>query len=366
VYNLPVARDERIAEFIQKALAAGLPVESLVGLLAANGWTEKEAYAALADHYRRQTGIEVPRRPGSGASARDAFFYLLIFSTLATWTLSLGTLAFALIDRWLADPLFRGYSETFNSYTVTTSIAALIVAYPLYLLLSRVVLREAAVNPDKLDSAVRKWLTYLALVIAASVFMGDLIAALAYLLRGELTSRFLARSFVVLALSSGVVWYYFGGLRKSEAVSSRFGRDRLMAIVSAAVVVLMIVLGFSQLGAPSAQRKLRADSQRLQQLYYLSTAIRNYYTSHPSQLPTGLDQLPGIAYADPVTHAPFEYHPNQGSRYQLCAVFAARTPSEEKDQAAGAWPNLWVHPAGHHCFPLDASLMPQAPAYYAY
>jgi Domain of unknown function (DUF5671) len=366
VYNLPVTRDEQIAEFIQKALAAGLPVESLVGLLAANGWTEKEAYAALADHYRRQTGIEIPRRPGSGASARDAFFYLLIFSTLAVWTLSLGTLAFALIDRWLADPLFRGYSESFNSYTVTTCIAALIVAYPLYLLLSRVILRDAASHPEKLDSGVRKWLTYLALVIAASVFMGDLIAALAYLLRGELTSRFLARSFVVLALSSGVIWYYFGGLRKTEAVASRFSRDRLMAIVSTAVVAVMIVLGFSQLGAPSAQRKLRADSQRLQQLYLLSAAIRNYYTGHASQLPTGLDQLSGIAYADPVTHAPYEYHPDQGSRYQLCAVFAAHTPREEQEQTAGAFPYTWVHPAGRHCFPLDASLMSQSPTYYAY
>lgn len=365
VYNLPVARDEQIAEFIQKALAAGIPVPSLVGLLTANGWTEKEAYAALADHYRLQTGIEVPRRPGSGASARDAFFYLLIFSTLAVWTCALGSLAFTLIDRWLADPLFRGYGESFNSYTVTTCIAAMLVAYPLYLLLSRTVLRDAAAHPEKLDSGVRKWLTYLALVIAASVFMGDLIAALSYLLRGELTSRFLAKSFVVLSLSSGVFWYYFGGLRKTEAVTARLGRDKLMAAVSTAVVALMIVLGFLQLGAPSRQRKLRADGQRLQQLYFLSTSIRNYFTSHASQLPTGLSQLP--TYTDPVTHAPYEYHPQQGSQYQLCASFAARSPSEEQNQNFGPMPNLWVHPSGRHCFPLDASLAPQAPpAIYAY
>ncbi|MGH9520539.1 MAG: DUF5671 domain-containing protein [Terriglobales bacterium] len=354
-----MARDERIAEFIQKALASGIPVPSLVGLLTANGWTEKEAYAALADHYRLQTGIEVPRRPGSGASARDAFFYLLIFSTLAVWTCALGSLAFTLIDRWLADPLFRGYGESFNSYTVTTCIAALLVAYPLYLLLSRTVLRDAAAHPEKLDSGVRKWLTYLALVIAASVFMGDLIAALAYLLRGELTSRFLAKSFVVLSLSSGVVWYYFGGLRKTEAAAARPGRDKLIAAVSTAVVAVMIVLGFLQLGAPSRQRKLRADGQRLQQLYFLSTSIRNYWTSHASQLPTDLSQLP--TYTDPVTQAPYEYHPQQGSHYQLCANFAARSPREEQSQTYGPSPNLWVHPSGHHCFPLDASLAPQSP-----
>jgi len=77
-----MSRDNRIEEFIQKSLDAGIPVPSFVGLLTARGWTEKQAYSALADHYQSQTGIEVPPRPSSGASARDAFFYLLIFSTL--------------------------------------------------------------------------------------------------------------------------------------------------------------------------------------------------------------------------------------------------------------------------------------------
>jgi hypothetical protein len=356
------SRDERIAVYIQKSLDAGIPVASLVGILTANGWTEKEAYAALADHYRRQTGIEVPRRPGSGASARDAFFYLLIFSTLSVWTLSLGSLAFSLIDRWLRDPLFRGYGESFNSYSVATSLAALIVAYPLYLLITRVVLREAVANPEKLDSGVRKWLTYMALVIAAAVFMGDLIAALAFLLRGELTSRFLAKSFVVLVLSGGVFYYYFGGLRKIEATAARFGRDRLMALVSTAAVCLMIVLGFLQLGAPSAQRKLVADSQRLQQLYVLSSAVRNYWQSHSSQLPASLNQLPGTAHADPVTRMPFEYLPGQGSQYQLCAVFVAPSPAEDENQPRAEF-DPWNHPAGRHCFLLDATVYPQAPAY---
>lgn len=358
--------DGQVSEFVQKALDAGIPVQSLVGLLTAHGWTEKEAHIALADHYRRQTGVEVPHRRGSGASARDAFFYLLIFSTLAVWTLSLGSLAFSLIDRWLTDPLFRGYGESFNTYTVTTSVAALMVAFPLYLFISRVVLREAATNSEKLDSAVRKWLTYMALVIAASIFMGDLIAALAYLLRGELTSRFLAKSVVVLVLSSGVFWYYFGGLRKIGAAASRLTRDRLMAAISSAAVVIMIVLGFVQLGAPSTQRKLVADNQRIQRMYLLSSSIREYWKAHASKLPATLEQLPGTTYSDPVTHAAFEYRPEQGSQYQLCAVFSASSSREDENQLQNVEPNPWTHPAGRYCFSLDASVFTQAPAYNYY
>ncbi len=358
-----MTQDTRIAEFIDRALDADIPHQSLLGVLVANGWPEKEVYIALAEHYRRQTGIEIPRRVAGGASSKEAFFYLLIFSTLATWTIGLGCLAFALIDRWLADPLFYGYQQAFDTYTITTSLASLIVAFPLYLLISRTVIREATAHPEKLDSSIRKWLTYMALVIAAAVFMGDLIAALAFLLRGELTSRFIAKSFVVLSLSGGIFFYYFGGLRKMETAVPRMNRDKVMAGLSTAIVALMLVLGFSQSGPPRVQRDLRADSQRVSQLYQLSNVIRSYWTSHGAQLPTGISQLPGIAFTDPITHAPYEYRPMQSSQYELCANFARG--SEHQGSQAG--PNPWVHPAGHQCVRMDATGPAQMPQqYYAY
>jgi hypothetical protein len=185
-----MSEDPRIAAFLEESQVAGIPHASLVGILTAHGWREKDIYRALGDHYRKAFGLEVPQRSGAGASAKDAFFYLLIFSTLATWTVGLGSLAFQLINRWMADPLFSPYQDRFSNYEITWALAALIVAFPLYLLISRTVLREAAADPYKLDSGIRKWLTYMALVVAASIFMGDLICALAFLLRGELTSRF--------------------------------------------------------------------------------------------------------------------------------------------------------------------------------
>ena len=119
-----MTQDIRITEFIERALDADIPHQSLLGVLVANGWTEKEVYTALAEHYRRDTGIEIPRRVPGGTSAKEAFFYLLIFSTLATWTIGLGCLAFTLIDRWLTDPLFYGYQQALDTYTITTSLAS--------------------------------------------------------------------------------------------------------------------------------------------------------------------------------------------------------------------------------------------------
>ncbi len=355
-----VPRPSDLAQFVEKGSAAGIPPESMAKVLTARGWPEKDVYDALADHYQGLIGVEIPRRSGVAASAKDAFFYLLIFSTLATWTVAFGCLAFALIERWIADPLFSRYQQNFDSNTISWSLAALIIAFPLYLLISRAVAVEGAQHPEKLDSPVRKWLTYMALVIAACVFMGDLIAVLTHLLRGELTSRFVLKALVVLALSGGVFTHYFSGLRRTDITEARKGRDKWMAVLSSAIVAFLLLLGFWQLGSPGRQRELRGDMQRMQSLFQLSTQIKIYWSSHQSQLPSNLDQLPVNPFVDPITGKSFEYHPGQGSQYQLCATFARS--SERRDVPPEQ--NVWTHPAGHHCFTMDATAQPSYPMVY--
>lgn len=190
----PMAMDPKISEFVERARANGAPDQSIVGILAARGWPEKEVYEALAVHYERLTSLEIPRRGGgAGTAAKDAFFYLLIFSTLATWTIALGWLAFTFIDEWLPDTLFSGgYAQAYTMYNIAGAMASVLVSFPIYLIVQRTVIRDVARNPERLNSPVRKWLTYLALVCAAGVFIGDLITILTYLLRGEITSRFVS------------------------------------------------------------------------------------------------------------------------------------------------------------------------------
>ena len=60
----------------------------------------------------------------------------------------------------------------------------------------------------------------MALVIAACIFIGELIAALTYFLRGEITSRFLAKAFVVLVISGGV--FYMEPPRRQALFCLRF------------------------------------------------------------------------------------------------------------------------------------------------
>ncbi len=88
------------------------------------------------------------------------------------------------------------------------------VAYPVYLGLMRQINRDLAHYREKHFSGVRKWLTYLTLLVAAIIAIGAVIAFLTSFLRGELTLRFLLKLLVVLVLDGGVLWYYFDWIRR--------------------------------------------------------------------------------------------------------------------------------------------------------
>ena len=139
--------------------------------------------------------------------------YLLSFGTLGTWTCALGSLFFTLIERMFPDPVI---SQPFRNANIELSgaMASLIVAFPIYLITTRLIIHDVDANPEKLESGVRKWLTYIALLLAAGVFIGDLITFLSYFLRGELTPRFMLKVITVLAIAGGVFWYYLLSLQK--------------------------------------------------------------------------------------------------------------------------------------------------------
>src|SRR5882762_3100129 len=207
-----------LKQFLDDARSQGASDETLVALLRGREWPEEDVYRALADHFENRTAIHIPAYKRS-SSAKDAFLYLFCFSTLATWTIGLGSILFTLIERWFPDPLAQNYFYRGAYYQIADSLACVIIAFPVYLLVTRSILRESRLHPEKLESSVRKWLTYIALLIAAGIVVGDLIAFLTFFLRGEVTARFFAKAATVLLLAGGVFWYYFGSLRKADVIS---------------------------------------------------------------------------------------------------------------------------------------------------
>jgi hypothetical protein len=210
-----MAISEGLQGFLEQARSQGATDDLIVSLLRGRGWPQADVDRVLADEYEMRTGLAIPGYRRSG-SAKDAFLYLLSFSTLAIWAEGLGSVLFTLIDRYLKDPVSNANTYVNYSYAMASSLACLIIAFPVYLLTMRSILGSVEIYPEKLDSGVRKWLTYLALLITAGILLGDLICFLTYFLRGELTGRFVAKVLTALVIAGGIFWYYFGALATSK------------------------------------------------------------------------------------------------------------------------------------------------------
>lgn len=102
-------------------------------------------------------------------------------------------------------------------YQISWQLAAIIVALPAFILINRIIDNELARRANLIESPIRLWLTYIALVIAATIILIDGIWFLQALLRGELSIRFILDSLVLLVLGGGVFTYYFAGLKPGQS-----------------------------------------------------------------------------------------------------------------------------------------------------
>ena len=134
---------------------------------------------------------------------------------LGLWAQALGQIAFTWIDRIVPDATQSSYSDPY--FSLAFSLARLIVAYPVYLWVMRSINRELARYREKHFSEVRKWLTYLTILVVALIGIGTLIAFLTSFLRGELTPRFVLKAAVVLVIDGGILRYYLHWLQRSPA-----------------------------------------------------------------------------------------------------------------------------------------------------
>jgi len=199
--------------FVRRALEAGQPRPTITLKLRAAGWREDEIAAALGAFLDDDFPVPVPRRKPY-LSAREAFLYLVMFLALYISAFAFGNLLYVFIERTLPDRQLRYYSG--GAESVRAATAALIIAFPIFLLLSRHLQRQAERDPVKRGSRIRKWLTYITLFVAAGTLIGDLIALVSGLLSGELTTRFVLKVATVFFIAGSAFTYYLWDLRQDE------------------------------------------------------------------------------------------------------------------------------------------------------
>jgi len=212
--------DTKLVAFVEAALRAGQPRDAVRAALEQAGWSKDQVVDALAHFAEVAFAVPVPR-PRTQLSARDAFWYLLMFGALYMSAFHLGALAFGFINLAYPDDLsYNGISEYIEG-EIRWATATLIVAFPVFLFTALKTGREVAVDPTRRNSAMRKWLTYMTLLVAAAVIVTDGITLVYNLLSGDITTRFILKVIVVAVVASAGFAYYTWSLRADDAALGR-------------------------------------------------------------------------------------------------------------------------------------------------
>ena len=199
--------------FARESLLRGLSKAETRKAMLDAGWTEDQVRDALAMYADVAFPVPVPR-PRPQLTARDAFRYLVVFTTLYFSGYNLGSLLFDFINKAYPDPTATGYRDIADS--IRWSAAALIVAFPTFLIVSYFVNSDVAKNPIRRLSPIRRWLTYLTLFVASCVLIGDVTTLIYNALGGELTRRLVLKVLTVGVIAGTGFGYYLSDLRREE------------------------------------------------------------------------------------------------------------------------------------------------------
>lgn len=203
---------EELRIYVRRALEAGQDRRSIHRTLSGAGWAEPQIARAIDAWVEGPGAVPVPR-PRMQVSARDAFLYLTMFAALYISAWHFGALIFDLIELVLPDPADRPGSDRWRADSIRFSIAALLVAFPVFLALTAKLNRELAADPVRRESPVRQWLGHVTMFIAAVVLIGAAISVIYNLLRGDLTLHFVLKVATVAAIAAAVFGYFRAELR---------------------------------------------------------------------------------------------------------------------------------------------------------
>ncbi|MBV9349475.1 MAG: hypothetical protein JO026_01875 [Patescibacteria group bacterium] len=302
----------------------------------------------------------------SRTGPKEFFLWLGTVLSFYVSVISLLNLFFNYINRAYPDAL-AGYGDPYSSST-RFSIAALVVLFPLFLVLMRLIRKDIAAHPEKRDLWVRKWALGFTLFIAGITMATDLVLLLNAYLNGEVTARFILKALVVFLVAGAAFLHFLADLWGYWA--SNLPRARAVAIAAATAVFATVLAGFFIIGTPQHARLVRFDDQKVSDLQSVQWFVVNYW-QNKGKLPAALSDLnnPISGYRPPVdsqTGVQYGYQAIGKTSFVLCAVFndetqpnsvrafsqpvPASVPAGEFYPGKDLMSDTWEHTAGKNCF----------------
>ena len=258
---------------------------------------------------------------------------------------------------------------------ISYEMASIIVLFPLYLLLVRLIRADILRDSSRKEIWVRRWALILTLFVAGIAIAIDLITLLTTFLNGEaLTTAFLLKVLVIFLIATGVFMHFISDLRGYWDIFP--SRRRAVGIGVAILTVVTIVAGFFIVGTPAQARLARFDAQKVNDLQNIQLQVVNYWQAK-QKLPVMITDLNNSLSYGPVpvdaqTGEPYLYQTTGTLSFKLCAVFNAQSRGNQNVYSEtrtmmpvpvggkGIMQDNWQHESGRICFDrtIDPSFYP--------
>lgn len=285
--------------------------------------------------------------------------FVLQLGSLISLYISLGfliSLLYGIINLKFPDATEGYHMLESASSAVRLGIAMVVVFFPTYIVLTRLVnsLRRKESNASYLT--LTKWLVYGSLLVGIGILLIDLSVVIVTFLEGEITTRFAMKAFSVLAVIGLSIHYYImdaqGFWLKNESKSIMYGTGVVLAVFA------IVSFGLKYIDTPAQVREMKLDEKQITDLQNIQWRIEDYLATS-SSTPATLEEI--------FTNANIPTAPEDRDTYtytvtnngfKLCATFARDSnntndiayPVGVKSETRIIGSDNWSYTAGETCF----------------
>ncbi len=285
--------------------------------------------------------------------------FALQLGSLVTLYVSIGALIgllFGIITVQYPDQaqMYWEYNDATSS--IRFSIALLIVFFPTYIILTRLV-NVIRRTEQGTYLTLTRWLIYLSLLVGGGVLLGDLVATFNSFLNGEITIRFALKALTVLLVTGVAFVYYLMDVRGYWQANER--HSQYYGGIVALTVVVSLISGFMHTETPGEVRDMNLDAKQITDLQDMQYRVQAYASLHEA-LPKSLsDAYSGLQLPmAPEGRAMYRYEVISYNSFNLCAEFFTETKPGENALYGYDYtepfsiknPDDWSHGKGEWCF----------------
>jgi hypothetical protein len=288
--------------------------------------------------------------------------FVLQLGSLISLYLSLSfllVLLFGLVNIIFPDAGDEVWMVEQASSSIRLGIAMVIVFFPTYLTLTRLVNKSRRKEKNHSYLSLTKWLIYLSLLVGGIALLIDLVIVIMTFLEGDITQRFILKAFSVIVVVGAAFHYY---LLDSKGYWIKKEQTSIMYAIGATIVVCVaLAFGFANIEAPAGVREQKIDQGQVIDLQNIQWQVQDYLAIN-SKLPSSLDELAGVESLPKAPEGRPEYKYSLVERgFSLCATFNTESrsdeymytgsmPLEKGDVPMIVNPDNWQHGTGEVCF----------------